>query len=360
MFGSYRPEDVTILLKDVTGLAIPLEAGERALRMAQGVHYSQMLPLEHQPSPLYLQTYFNAQERFSAMTALAAARVAKQIREDKGPRAVLVSLARAGTSVGVLLKRRLEQAYGLRVPHYTVSIIKGRGIDRNAMDYLLARHRPEDLQFVDGWTGKGAIQQELDAAMADYPGVDSALAVLSDPARVAGKWGTQEDFLIPSSCLNATVSGLLSRTLLREDLIGPGDFHGAVCYEALRAQDLTYTFIDAVTALFPVGEPPEEPSGAGGRGEGVAEARAICRTFALDNLGAVKPSIGEATRALLRRVTWKLLVHSPDDQAYLGHLYQLAREKGVPVEVYPLRCYRACGLLQPPEGRGYEPDSASL
>lgn len=360
MFGSYKPEDVTILLKDVTGLAAPLEAAEREALMARGVHYSQMLPLEHEPSPLYLQAYFDAQERFSALTARAAARVSRLIWEEKGKNAVLVSLARAGTSVGVLIKRRLAQAYGADVPHYTISIIKGRGIDRSAMDYILARHRPEDLQFVDGWTGKGAIQEELDAAMADFPGVDSALAVLSDPARVAGKWGTREDFLIPSSCLNATVSGLLSRTILRDDLIGPGDFHGAVCYENLREQDLTYAFIDSVTALFPAGEAPEEPEDPGVRGAGVEEARAICRAFGLEGLGAVKPGIGEATRALLRRVTWKLLVHSLEDEAYLGHLYQLSREKGVPVEVYPLGSYRACGLLRPPERRGHGADIAGL
>ena len=33
---------------------------------------------------------------------------------------------------------------------------------------------------------------------------------------------------------------------------------------------------------------------------------------------------------LLRRMPWKILVHSLDDEAHLGHLYQLAREKQVP------------------------------
>ena len=46
--------------------------------------------------------------------------------------------------------------------------------------------------------------------------------------------GTHEDILIPSSCLNSTVSGLVSRTFLREDIIGEKDFHGAVFYEELR------------------------------------------------------------------------------------------------------------------------------
>ena len=38
--------------------------------------------------------------------------------------------------------------------------------------------------------------------------------------------------------------------------------------------------------------------------------------------------IGEATRVLLRRVPWKVLVHSLSDEDHLGHLYQLAEEKG--------------------------------
>ncbi|MET7778785.1 cysteine protease StiP domain-containing protein, partial [Streptomyces sp. NPDC005388] len=31
----------------------------------------------------------------------------------------------------------------------------------------------------------------------------------------------------PSACLNSTVSGLISRTVLRSDLVGEYDFHGA-------------------------------------------------------------------------------------------------------------------------------------
>lgn len=40
------------------------------------------------------------------------------------------------------------------------------------------------------------------------------------------------------------------------------------------------------------------------------------------------------------------LVHSSDDSEHLGHLYQLAFEKGVQLKEYPLKSYRACGLIQ--------------
>lgn len=41
-----------------------------------------------------------------------------------------------------------------------------------------------------------------------------------------------------------------------------------------------------------------------------------------------------------------VLVRSLDDEAHLGHLYQLAREKGVPLVERPLEHYRACGLIR--------------
>jgi len=346
LFSSYRPEDVTILLKDITGLVEPLGTREREARIQSGTHYCEMLPLEYEPTAPYMETYRRALRLYAGLTADAAAAVGERIWAQKGDGAALVSLARAGTSIGVLIKRYLDSKYHVRLAHYTISIIRGRGIDKNAMNYILARHAPEAVQFVDGWTGKGAIQRQLEEAMGDFPGVSPGLAVLSDPACVAEKCGTHEDFLIPSACLNATVSGLLSRTFLRGDLIGPGDFHGAACYAGLRERDLTYPFIEAVCARFSfrahTSADPEPPRPAR---TGLEEAREIGRSFGIRDLNLVKPGLGEATRVLLRRLPWKLLVRSLDDEAHLAHLYQLAKERGVPVEEYPLQNYRACGLI---------------
>lgn len=348
MFSTYRSEDVTILLKDISGLVTPLDTRQREALIQSGIHYSQMLPLEYEPSPAYMEAYQRALGLYSGMTADAVAAVAEKIWAEKGPDAVLVSLARAGTSIGVLIRRYLRRKYGADVAHYTISIIRGRGIDRNAMDYILARHRPENIQFVDGWTGKGAIQRELIGAMRDYPGVSPGLAVLSDPAGLAEKRGTRDDFLIASSCLNATVSGLLSRTFLRDDIIGPDDFHGAAFYENLRERDLTYQFIGAVEDRFRFDLDPGEAQDGGAYpgGDGLDEVREIGTHFGISDLNLIKPGIGEATRVLLRRLPWKLLVYRLDDKLHLGHLYQLAREKGVAVVEYPLHCYKACGLIR--------------
>ena len=70
-------------------------------------------------------------------------------------------MARAGIPIGILVKRYIRYKYSIDVPHYSISIIRGRGIDDNAMKFLLGKYRPEQLLFVDGWIGKGAILNEL-------------------------------------------------------------------------------------------------------------------------------------------------------------------------------------------------------
>ena len=257
---------------------------------------------------------------------------------------VLVSLARAGTPVGILLKRYLRWKYGITVPHYSISIIRGRGIDQNAMRYLLCRYRPEDMLFVDGWIGKGAILSELRKAVADFPGVSPELAVLADPANVTKLCGTHEDILIPSSCLNCTVSGLVSRTFLRDDIIGETDFHGAVYYGELEAQDLSYAFISEIQSRF---QKEYSQKDTGDSGQGLDEVLRIGREFKIEDVNLIKPGIGETTRVLLRRVPWKVLVHEKymGDKA-LEHILRLAKEKNVPVQTYPLKNYKACGIIK--------------
>ena len=311
MNSSYNKNDVTLLLKDISGLVTPLPTKEREKLIQSGVHYCEMLPLEYKPTPQYMEAYQFALEAYAKTTADATCQVAEKIKAHlSGDEIVLVSLARAGIPVGILIKRYLEKKYKKPVFHYSISIIRDRGIDENAIDYILKRHKPDSVCFVDGWIGKGAIQRELTAALSNYPELDSTLAVLSDPADITELCGTHEDILIPSSCLNSTISGLISRTFLRSDLIGPEDFHGAAYYSELASED-------------------------------------IAKHYDIDNINFVKPGIGEATRVLIRRVPWKLLIRTGEkDNPKLAHLLQLAKEKQVPVEEYPLQNYIACGIIK--------------
>ncbi len=343
MNSSYRQEDVTLLLKDITGLVEPLSTKEREVQIQAGRSYCEMLPKEYVPSEKYLKAYERALENETDRTAAAVRACAERIYQAKGDKVVLVSLARAGIPIGILLKWYLKGKYSIDVPHYGISIIRGRGIDHNAMRYMLERHAAEDLQFVDGWIGKGAILTELQGELAAYPDVSAELAVLSDPAGLTELCGTHEDFLIPSSCLNCTVSGLVSRTFLRTDIIGEKDFHGAAYYGELSADDRSYEFLDTIAARFQ--EAPELPSVTLSH-SGLEETQRIAEHFEISDINLVKPGIGEATRVLLRRLPWKVLVRedAQDDPA-LSHLYQLAKEKDVPVEPYPLQNYKACGVI---------------
>ena len=345
MRSSYSEDDVVLLLKDITGLVEPQPTEERERLIQSGRHYSEMLPVEYVPTPKYIEIYEEALARYAKPTALAVGRLSDRIMEQNGRNVVLVSLARAGIPIGILIKRYIRWKYKIEVPHYSISIIRGRGIDDNAMKYLLEKYAPEQLLFVDGWIGKGAILHELKKDIEAYEGVSSRIAVIADPANVTQLCGTHEDILIPSSCLNCTVSGLVSRTFLRDDIIGPHDFHGAVYYGELADSDLSYEFIGAIENEFER-EPSPEPAGTAA-GSGMDEVREIAERFGIDDINLVKPGIGETTRVLLRRIPWKVLI----DQRFqkdpqLGHLIRLAEEKAVPVAYYPLRHYKCCGIIK--------------
>ncbi|MCI8814106.1 MAG: cysteine protease StiP family protein [Lachnospiraceae bacterium] len=344
MRSSYREEDVTLLLKDITGLVQPQSTWERERLIQSGVHYCEMLPIEYVPTQEYMKAYQEALREYSAQSAAAVGVLADKIMQRRGGRTALVSLARAGIPIGILLKHYIRWKYGENLPHYAISIIRGRGIDENAMAYLLKQHEPDELLFVDGWIGKGAILKELRKEVSRYPGVSADIAVLADPANVTDLCGTHEDILIPSSCLNCTVSGLISRTFLRKDIIGENDFHGAVYYSELADSDLSYEFLESIEKHFK----RENPCG-GKRmeGLGVDEVRAIAGKFGIDDINLIKPGIGETTRVLLRRVPWKVLLDEKlEGNPALKHIVRLAREKQVDMEYYPLNHYKCCGIIR--------------
>lgn len=344
MRSSYREDDVILLLKDITGMVEPQPTEEREKLIQAGRHYCEMLPVEYVPTERYMEVYREALGMFSQCTADAIACLSRKIVEKRGKDVVLVSLARAGIPIGILVKRYLGMKYGIEAPHYSISIIRGRGIDKNAMKYLLGRYSPGRLLFVDGWIGKGAILNELQKDVAEFDGVLPDIAVAADPANVTELCGTHEDILIPSSCLNCTVSGLVSRTFLRDDIIGPEDFHGAVYYGELEDADLSYGFIDAIVGHFG-GECRIEEKQL--EGYGIDEIKNIAKRYGIADINLVKPGIGETTRVLLRRVPWKILIDGRyRNNPQLAHIVRLAEEKKVPVEFYPLRHYKCCGIIR--------------
>ena len=344
MRSSYKDDDVILLLKDITGLVKPLPTKVRERKIQLGTHYCEMLPLEYEPSEAYLKIYNAALAMYAQETADAVARVSEIILKEKGDRLVIVSLARAGTPIGILIKRFIKRKYGIDIPHYSLSIIRGRGIDKNAVKYILERHDAKEIQFVDGWVGKGAIFKELEMALIDYPQISKELAVLADPAYITDLCGTHNDILIPSSCLNATVSGLISRTFLREDIIKDNDFHGAAYYGELSSEDKTYEFIECIESLFDLNI---KPLNRLKKKFGIGEIYRLAERYGIQDINLIKPGIGETTRVLLRRVPWKTLISNEyRDNTELRHIYQLAQEKNVPMEYVKLDNYKCCGLIK--------------
>ena len=349
MRSSYLEKDVIFLLKDITGLVQPQPTEEREKLIQSGRHYSEMLPVEYVPTEKYMAVYREALSRYAKQVADAVGRLSQIIIAARGRDVVLVSLARAGTPIGILIKRYIRWKYDADVRHYSISIIRGRGIDDNAMKYLLDRYRPEQLLFVDGWIGKGARLGELEKDVKVYPQVSPEIAVVADPAGVTELCGTHEDILIPSSCLNSTISGLISRTFLRKDIIGEKDFHGAVYYGELKDSDLSYEFIETIERNFTLEDISADLETEGSRlkGKGIDEVKKIATFFGIEDINFVKPGIGETTRVLLRRIPWKVLI----DEKYRGdselsHVIRLAEEKHVPVEYYSLTHYKCCGIIK--------------
>ncbi|WP_030618161.1 phosphoribosyltransferase [Streptomyces sclerotialus] len=360
-FSSYAPDDVGWLLQDFSDVTLeaPTEEREEAIQRG-GAHYAESLPVEYQPSEEYQALFRAALDTSAARIARAVGAVTETVLAERSPRPVLVSLARAGTPVGVLMRRWAQHAHGLDLPHYAISIVRGRGIDTTALRWLAAHHDPADVVFVDGWTGKGAITRELAQALRDFPGArfDPRMAVLADPGGCVDTYGTRDDFLIPSACLNSTVSGLISRTVLRADLVGPDDFHGAKFYRELAETDVSQHFLDTVAARFDEVAADARADAAAllaadraPTWEGWAAVERISEEYGIHDVNLVKPGVGETTRVLLRRVPWKILARKGAG-ADLEHIRLLAAQRGVPVEETDGLPYSCVGLIHPRYTRG--------
>lgn len=253
-FGTFEPDEVGWLLSDLSPHTLETPTGERERAVRDGrLHYSETLPEEHLPTREYEELFRRVLARSAPDVARMVGRLTDRVLDTRGPGAVLVSLARGGTPVGVLMHRWADRVRGVDLPHYAMSVIRDRGLDRVALDALTARWDPASLVFVDGWTGRGGIVDEVAASVGDYrretgTSLDPAVAALTDPAHCTAVHGTRADVLIPSACLNATVSGLVSRTVRRPDLVGAGAYDGAKFYVELGAADRTRDLLDAVSA----------------------------------------------------------------------------------------------------------------
>jgi hypothetical protein len=346
--GSYSARDVTFLLRQIVMETTPVEEKERLIQSGQR-HYSEMLTLESPPSDahqtLFQQALDDGLERLACEVQALA--LALQQRRPNRP-IVLVSFVRAGVPLGVLLVRALRDL-GVDSVHYGISIVRDKGIDHAAVAWIEQRHAFADIVWVDGWVGKGAIHGELQRSLGKrYPDSEIPLVVLADPTGKAWLAASGEDWLIPFGVLGSTVSGLVSRSILRED----GDWHACVNYQHLAAHDVSQLFVDTVDAYrrqqqgVTLADWPDTL-----RHTLLAQSHAtlaqLVETYAITNLNRLKPGIAEATRAVMRRVPEHILVQRLDDPN-IRLLRHLADSRGIPLQAVGdgLAPYRAITIIK--------------
>ena len=348
--GSYLPAEVMLLLDIVSADSIndisPTQ--KEALIQSGQRHYSDMLTLEKPPSATHEALYNQALAAGKQRMANDVTSLAFSLHQlfhacvSASQPLILVSLVRAGLPIGVLLQKALSDAsasYALASQHYGVSIIRDRGLDPVALQYILQQHPHSPIVFVDGWTGKGAIYGELQRSLAQITDKQQQaqlfhqgegvipLVTLADPAGVAWLSASNDDWLMPASLLNSTVSGLISRTLYREPSDG---LHQAVYYDKLQPWDRSGDFIQTIDALR---QQTSLPTPLTGKLLPTFATQSViddlATRFAINNRNRIKPTIAEATRAILRRDPECVLVNEMADGQDTALLRHLCEEKNI-------------------------------
>lgn len=356
--GSYLSTDVTLLLdvvpiddvdnQQVSNKEQLIQSGQR--------HYSDMLTLEKPPSETHEQLYEQALQLGKQRMADGVVRLANTLSQLFVGRVsiekplIIISLVRAGLPIGVLLQRALadkNQPYHLPSQHFGVSIIRERGIDDVALQQILAIYPESLLIFVDGWTGKGAIYGELAQSLTNFveqfpqfsanifhqPQMMLPLVTLTDPAGVAWLSASHDDWLMPASLLNSTVSGLISRTLFREN---PNQRHRCVFYQDFQKIDKSLSFVEMIDSLRqmidiyqlknPILTPCLQPTFAT-----KTLIENLAKVWQIDNFNRIKPTIAEATRAVLRRQPECVLLNDSENPQATTLLRHLCLEKNVKI-----------------------------
>ena len=366
--GSYLPAEVTLLLDIVSADSVndisPTQ--KEALIQSGQRHYSDMLTLEKPPSATHEALYNQALAAGKQRMANDVTSLAFSLHQlfhacvSASQPLILVSLVRAGLPIGVLLQKALSDAsasYALASQHYGVSIIRDRGLDPVALQYILQQHPHSPIVFVDGWTGKGAIYGELQRSLAQITDKRQQaqlfhqgdgvipLVTLADPAGVAWLSASDDDWLMPASLLNSTVSGLISRTLYREPSDG---LHQAVYYDKLQPWDRSGEFIQTIDALR---QQTPLPTPLTGKLLPTFATQSViddlAARFAISNRNRIKPTIAEATRAILRRDPEYVLVNEMADGQDTALLRHLCEEKNIQlIEDASIAPYQAVTIIK--------------
>ena len=339
--GSYQPEEVTFLLRHLRLETTALDVRERMIQSGKR-HYSEMIGPEDAPTRGRLKLFRDCLtangDRMAADICKLAGGMAASATDGE---LVVVSIARAGTPVGVLLWHRLRQiAPAIRLKHYSISVIRDRGVDFAALRSIMKNHSPRSLRFVDGWTGKGTIADELRSSISGWKDAPSELNpglwVPLDVCGAAVFAASSADYLIPSTLLGGTLSGLVSRSVLPHGEEGGDAFHGCVPLDSLRRYDLSGWFIKemlrrigkiAVSAV----DTANASAGALRRQETFRCLNEMLARQGHSDSNRIKLGIGETVRVLLRRKPRQVWLSDRTNRTDADLIRRLAMLRDVPV-----------------------------
>ena len=126
-----RPTRSAWLLTDLSDVELeaPTEEREEAVQSG-GAHYAESLPIEYQPTPEYQALFAAALDESAQRLAHAVGVVTELVLDVRGPDAVLASLARAGTPIGILMRRWAQRR------------ARARPAALRRVDRARPRHRP--------------------------------------------------------------------------------------------------------------------------------------------------------------------------------------------------------------------------
>lgn len=318
--SSFKNDDITLLLQNLEGKVPMLTVEESEDNVQNGGHYSTTLVEENVPDSEYYQAAKDLLGYYSIHMADYVAGLGDELYIDySDKKLVLVSLARAGLPVGILLKRYLKKVYNFDVDHYGVSIILGKGLDKKAMRLIADQHSADNIVYVDGWVGQGRIYSELERSHKELFGVLPRFLSIIDPVGVCNYSSTFDDTLIPNACLNSLVSGLISRTVYTND----SEFHGAVYYD-FDDYDLTNEFLDSVTFYF-----NDMVSHTKRVHRNLSDAEYISEKYSVER-SRIKLGINETLRVLIRRVPEMVIIDKRREHDYdLTPVHLLCNQKGI-------------------------------
>lgn len=338
--GSYRAEDCIFLMHQLGG--------------SDQIQGDEMPCWEEPPAQAYRDLYEHAMQHSAARVAHEVMALADAITTNlPGERITIASLARAGTPYGVLLRRALVML-GYEPLHFSISLIRGVGVDHAALDKIRKLdHGP--IVFIDGWTGKGGISRHLRESVERYNAsrpsafLPVQLACVADLAGTSVMAGTTEDYLMPSAMLDAPMNGLVSKTFANSQA---DELHGAYLYGHLAAHDLSNDFVDRVTVHLPIamfanrGGTRSIASRAdigNQRVRAKREVKRIASEFGIGNEDEIKAGYNETLRAVQRRAMKFLLLKNPSTPANAA-LVALANQLGIRVVDAPNMMFECVGI----------------